>query len=200
MAIQSLNELESFYPGWLESELYSRSNYENANPSNDFISFPSNSNFSSVHRFNSSLLQQLPSFKTFSALNQTEAAKSQSLMELYRREKTQCFADLLILILEISLNAVKKQVFQPETLKSANYEKLNSENLTGRLLNNEVSIPQKLQDLIKKIISHIISDMNLVSYFSKTLVLDYLTVFLNITKMSSKVLSNQLSIKKPKKR
>lgn len=114
-----------------------------------------------------------------------------SLFELYKKEKGPHFADLLLLLLEIATNILKRQIF---ALQNPSFKTINNKNPIKiiKLLNKNQTLEKylnpKLLDLIKKLISHIIADLNLLSFFTKMLVLEKLALFLNVASMSAKVI------------
>jgi len=179
---QSLLELEDFYPGLLENDILLEPEggvkpFESKNSSlisykhrlkdskesmvsdvSGLINALSIRNYSLVSHYPYKSLEG--SFSQGVGIND----KGLNLFELYKMEKSQVWAYDLLLLVEICENQLKNQMsFFKE-------------------------LPNKTLQLVKKLISHIITDLNHLSFFTRIFIQEKLDFFLNVWKMSSKVI------------
>jgi len=178
---QSLLELEDFYPGLLENDILlepeggvkpfeskssSLISYKNRlNQSKESIVSDVSGLINALSLRNYSLVSHYPSKSPEGSLSQSKGIieKGLNLFELYKIEKSQVWAYMLLLLVEICENQIRNQMcFFKE-------------------------LPNKTLQLVKKLISHMITDLNHLSYFTRIFIQEKLDFFLNIWKMSSKV-------------
>lgn len=180
---QSLLEIEDFYPGVLENDIILESEGNGSKPfetkNSSYLSYKHrisqakesmvsdvSSLMNALSLRNYSLVCHYPFKNLEGSVNQNSliCEKGINLIELYKSEKSQLWAFELMLLVEICENQLKsqKEIFQ--------------------------ELPNKSFQLVKKIISHVITDLNYLNYFTHIFIQEKLNYFLKIWKMPPKVL------------